>query len=483
MTILTTTLERTARTEPDRVAVRDHGRAVTFAELERMSVRLSAWLARQGLVPGDVVGLTVRGGLRHLAATFALMRLGCAHVQLASHEAAGMRTALAHRCRAKAVIGDLPEAALDGIALIAPDFDAVFEDASLQRDAPACAATEDAVVILTSSGTTGRPKLVACSQRQLHGYGQPEIPDAPVVFLHYSIESNAAKWISMTNLAHGRTMVFEDAERMSLAEICARNRVDRVNAFPAKLETLAREAACATPAERAVLSRVHFLTGGSGVGGELRRATREHLSPLLHVMYGATECGVISVAGPESHAERPDSVGPPFPGVEVRIVDEDGRPLPAGETGLIRIRSPWSATAYVDDEEASARMFRDGWFQPGDMGALAPDGWLSVAGRGDDMMILNSINIFPAEIETVAQQFRGVVECAAFARRGTPWGDIPLLAVVGPPTLDTGALLAWCRARLGPRAPRKVIRLEAIPRNTLGKVLRRELERQDSDPA
>ena len=476
MTILTRTFERLARTQPDRVAVLDHGQAVGFGRLQQMSVRLAGWLARQGLTSGDIVGLTVRDGLRHLVCSIALMRLGCTQVPLPSYEPATMRAPLALRCRTTVVLGDGADAAIEGLPLLTPDFEAVLDDASFDRDPPRGAGTEGPVLILSSSGTTGRPKLVACTERQVLGYGQPEIPGADTFFLHYSVESNSAKWIGMINLAHGRAMVFADADRVSLAEICARDRVGRVHEFPARLETLARHIDDATPAERATFRRTHFLTGGAGVSAELRRAVRERLSPWLHVIYGATECGVTSVAGPEHRESRPDTVGPPFPGVEIRIVDDAGRPLPDGETGLIRIRSRWSATSYLYDDEASARMFRDGWFQPGDIGAMAPDGALSVAGRGDDMMILNSINIFPAEIETVAQQFPGVVDCAAFALRGTPWGDIPLLAIVGPPTLDIAALLTWCRQQLGTRAPRKVIRVGAIPRNATGKVLRRDLE-------
>jgi len=473
MPILTLAHERYAAVEPDRLALIDHGRRVGCGELERRSRRTAGWLARQGLAPGDVVGLTVRDELRNLVLTYALMRLGCVQLQLASYEPRPMREALAARCELACVITDLDDGGLQEFPRLAPDFEAIFADAAFEA-APR-APSDGPVLILTSSGTTGRPKLVACSQRQVHGYGQPHTPGPSIGFIHYSIESNAGKWITLTNLARGRVHVFEDAERVALAQLCARDGVDRVNLFPARLE--AEVNANRERAGAPVLAGVHLFTGGTPVSGALRAAAQAVLSPLLHVQYGATECGLATIAGPETHARWPDSVGRAFEGIRLRIVDDEGRALPPDAPGLVQVRSAWSATAYLDDEVASAKMFRDGWFQPGDIASMTPDGQLIFGGRGDDMMILNSINIFPAEIEAVAEGYPGVLECAAFPLRSAAYGDVPLLAVVAQPgrEVDLDALLAWCRERLGTRAPRRVVRVDVLPRNANGKVLRREL--------
>jgi acyl-CoA synthetase (AMP-forming)/AMP-acid ligase II len=135
------------------------------------------------------------------------------------------------------------------------------------------------------------------------------------------------------------------------------------------------------------------------------------------------------------------------------------------------------ARGYLDDPEASARAFRDGWFQPGDRGRLEPDGTLVFAGRDAEMMMLGTINIFPAEIEAAAQGFPGVADCAAFALRSPALGDIPALAVVevAPGAVDVPALAASCRARLGLRAPRRVVVVPALPRTATGKVQRDRL--------
>ena len=198
------------------------------------------------------------------------------------------------------------------------------------------------------------------------------------------------------------------------------------------------------------------------------------LTPALTVNYSTTEAGGITQADTQDHAADPDTVGRPMPGVEVLIVDEAGAPLPRGALGRLRVRTPGMLDGYLDDPEATARMFRDGWFQPGDMGRLTPDGRLTFAGRDSEMMVLGIINVFAAEIERAAEGFPGLAECAAFPIRSAAVGDIPALAVVEakPGALDTAALLAQCRARLGVRAPRRIVVLDALPRTPAGKLRR-----------
>jgi acyl-CoA synthetase (AMP-forming)/AMP-acid ligase II len=217
--------------------------------------------------------------------------------------------------------------------------------------------------------------------------------------------------------------------------------------------------------------------GGSAVGQSLRLRITRHLSPNLHVAYATSDFGPIATAGPEHHADKPDALGVVHPGVQFEIVGEDGGGLPHGETGQIRLRGPGMSTRYLDDAEATARAFRGGWFDPGDMGFIDADGVGYFEGRSDDMMNFASINVFPSEIERVIEGFSGVTECAAFAIRSRSFGEIPAVAVVGPPASVEREIAVYARQQLGLRAPRKVILVDAIPRNSAGKIDRAALER------
>ncbi len=464
-------LSRLVAEVPHRVAVRTHRGDVSFAMLQTQVRRMTAWLSDQGLSPGDTVGLTVRDEHHHLVASLALMALGCSQLTLASHEPAAMRGDLARRCRAVCVVCGDSQGRLAGFGALFPAFEDIFADASLEKEIPPHG--EQPLILLSSSGTTGRPKIIPCTQRQISGYALLRMDEPAILYRLTSIESNIGKWSHLSNLSQGRTLVFCDPDSMPLVEICRAYGVTQVNMGPAKAAALLRGL---DGSGRPPLAGVRLVLGGSPVPGSLRQEVLNRLTERLYVMYGATECGLATSAGPRTHVLHPDGVGQPLPGVEIEIVDASGVPLPTGEEGEIRIRSRFSASCYYDDAEASAKAFKGGWFHPGDRGRMTSDGMLLFSGRGDDMMILNSINIFPAEIETVAETFPGVLSCAAFPIRSRAFGDIPALAVVAGHGFDPDGLLTFCRDRLGTRSPRKIFQVESLPRNGIGKVLRRELQ-------
>jgi acyl-CoA synthetase (AMP-forming)/AMP-acid ligase II len=274
-------------------------------------------------------------------------------------------------------------------------------------------------------------------------------------------------------LAQGATIVLAAAGAgLPLHELCATFAVERLLLAPHQASPLPDQV---PPGRWPVHTRLHL--SGSPVPGTLRRRLRETLTPEIYVAFGATEFGIASWAGPQDHEIYPNGLGRAPPGVELAVVDPDGAAVPDGTLGVLRVRSPGCITHYLDNPAASARALRDGWFHTGDVVRRTADGTLLFGGREDDMMLLGTINIFPAEIEQVAATFPGVAECAAFPLRSATLGDIPALAVVaaGAAPPDLAALAAHCRARLSLRAPRRIILLPALPRNAAGKVLRQDL--------
>ena len=207
----------------------------------------------------------------------------------------------------------------------------------------------------------------------------------------------------------------------------------------------------------------------------MRRQIIEGLTPNLHVTYATSDFGSIATAGPAHHASDENVVGAIHPGVDLEIVDDRDLPMPAGQAGLIRVRSGGMATGDSDDAEATARFFRDGWFYPGDVGRLNEDGLLVFEGRGDDMINLAGINIYPAEVERLIEELPGVVECAMFALKTENFGDVPLVAVVADRTLTADGILKYAKERLGLRAPRRVFLIDELPRNGAGKIVRDRL--------
>jgi long-chain acyl-CoA synthetase len=169
-------------------------------------------------------------------------------------------------------------------------------------------------------------------------------------------------------------------------------------------------------------------------------------------------------------------VGAVRPGIELQVVDEAGRAVPAGTVGEVRIRVADMPSGYLDDPAGTARGFRDGWFHPGDLALLSPEGMLYLKGRTDDLINYQGVKILPAEIEEVLLAHPNVAEAAAYAVQTERDNEMPGAAVVLRGERDVESLTRWCTERLrGSRTPRVLLVLKSLPRNAAGKVMRTKL--------
>jgi acyl-coenzyme A synthetase/AMP-(fatty) acid ligase len=353
------------------------------------------------------------------------------------------------------------------------------------RDAPAAPQALDAdpdvpAIYLTGSGTTGEYKIFSMSQQAIvwRSARMVESEAAPSdyrVLMPVSVEHPPAKTKRLNTFYLGFTSAFQPAPgpRIALPELCANLHVTCVDMGVLHAESAVRDAS----RESRFPANTTVYVSGSRVSAQLRRAFEQRFGQKLHVHYGAREFGRISTTWLGDADEALESVGAPAPWVEFAIVDGEGAALPAGAIGELRVRADCMSDEYVGDPVATARHFRDGWYYPRDLASLTCDGILCVHGRADDMMILNSIKIFPAEIERVLEAHPGVKAAAAFAKPSRAHGDIPLAAVElhESAAIAGEALLACVRDRLGVRAPRRIIVVDALPRNAAGKILKNEL--------
>jgi len=380
-----------------------------------------------------------------------LIGAGARHVTRPTHDPEDAREILSERVRATHIL------AADGAVRVR----------GVSPEVPVA----EGVVYLKTSGTTGGMNIIAFTATQLIQQAQrhPEYASERLMRLA-SIEHNNSKRHRLYCAIMGGANVFRPSGEFDVADFCARHHVTCLDISRMHASDLAAQGGIGR------FEGVKLRTGGSAVPIDVRRAIEERVTPLLYVRYASTESGAISMAGPGEHDEM-ESVGRPLPGVELEIVDSEGNALPAGETGRIRLRAPGVATGYLDGGEQTASRFRDGWFWPGDVGMLRADGSLIVQGRQDDMMILNGINIFPGEIERVLERHPDVKVAAALPLNSVVHGQIPVAAVevIDTSSVTAGDLQRFAREHLALRAPRRVIILPSLPRNSQGKILRREI--------
>ena len=225
------------------------------------------------------------------------------------------------------------------------------------------------------------------------------------------------------------------------------------------------------------LDSIQLSLSSSVVTQALRQRILSELCSNLRVNYGTNESWSVSVAQPSDLLKYPGTVGRPLPGVTVQIVDEQLKPLALGQTGLIAIRTDQLIAGYLDDEEATQKAFREGWFIPGDLGHFTDNGQLIFCGRSDNLMIFNGINIYPIEIEQCLLSHPDVADALAMPTRHAIHQDVPVALVVlkENATSTEQDLMAYAAAALGAKQPRRVVLTPTIPRNPVGKPLKTEV--------
>jgi acyl-coenzyme A synthetase/AMP-(fatty) acid ligase len=239
-------------------------------------------------------------------------------------------------------------------------------------------------------------------------------------------------------------------------------------AAPTQLQAALR----ALPSDYRPPSALKIIVAGGSLPKSVALEAASRLNAEIEMQYGSTEAGVVT-AGPvalRGYAEG--STGFVCPGCQVEIVDENGRLRDRGQSGIIRVRTPWMALSYLDGPNASVR---DGWFYPGDVGYFTASGELVVAGRQDDVINMGGVKLSAAAIESRLTQLPGVNDAGVVFLDMT--GPIGRLAVaIVPATVAWPELRERVLSQLG--QPADVIAFDRLPRNEMGKLVRSELARQ-----
>lgn len=477
---LTVALAYHAEQRPEVRALELGARVFSYSELDAAVWRSARWLQRQGVTPGQVVALRLREPVALACALLGLMRLGATPMPLSPSATAAQVRELVEEARARWMLvdpGEIQHQACEALPF--------SEQRLLAHDAaPEVAwlstAPQVPCVLITGSGTTGQPRLMpvthaqmqmrAAMLRQLYSLrcGDRLMVVSPLHFATPCYRILAALVTGATGI------VWDQHGGLGAAVASASPDVVHLSVFHA--EQLLSEH---NRGWRVDLSSIRVVSiGASSISEALRARLRGDLNACLHINYGTNEAFTVAYAYPQDLNAAAGVVGRPPPGVDVEIVDATGHPLKEGAIGQVRVRSPAQISGYLHGSDADR--FRDGWFYPGDLAQWAPDGQLIHCGRADQMMIMNGINIYPAEIERVLALHPAVREVVAFPLQHPIAQDMPVCAVV----LHEGTVASrkelqdFAQNRLGSRAPRVVVVLEAIARNEQGKAVRAELTRR-----
>ena len=227
-----------------------------------------------------------------------------------------------------------------------------------------------------------------------------------------------------------------------------------------------------------LLPDLKLTVGTAPLSSSERQLIDERLTPRFIELYGTNEAGLITLATAKDRSEHGDTVGHPAKGIEVQIVDEHDKLLDAGKIGHLRCRGPDFPTAYLNNPEATQRHFRSGWFYPGDLASVNEAGYVFLKGRSDDQINTQGVKFYPIETESVLLTHPSVREAAVIGYPDAVHGEVGAGFIVGESEASLADIKAHCQALLPPhKCPVLLMRLQQLPRNRMGKVLKRELRK------
>ncbi|GJD51428.1 Long-chain-fatty-acid--CoA ligase [Methylobacterium crusticola] len=482
-------IDRNAAFDPGKPALRFEGLALSYAEFSARIAAAAGALARLGVGRGDRVAVLALNDPELLVLLYACARRGAMLLPLNWRLAVAEQAYILADAGARALLVQeafgavLPEvrARLPGTAVLgldhAPEAGAAWADLRDGAGAGGDGLLRDPVLLVYTSGTTGRPKGAVLTQEALvwnglmsqhmHGLTAADHVLAVLPFFHVgglNIQATPALHLGATVTVHPRF-----APAATLAAL-AQDRPSLTLLVPATLQALIAEPGFGA----ADLSSLRALsTGSTYVPQDLVDALEARGVPVLQV-YGATETGPVSVytrlGGDRS---RPGSTGLPGLACACRVVDEAGREAAPGASGEIWLRGPHLFSGYWRNAAATAEALRDGWFLTGDVGRRDPDGYLTVHDRKKNLIISGGENISAAEVERVLLGHPAVAEAAVIGRPDPRWGEVPVARVVLHPgaACAPDELVAHVLGQLARfKAPREVRFVASLPRNALGKV-------------
>ncbi|HXW24686.1 MAG TPA: AMP-binding protein, partial [Xanthobacteraceae bacterium] len=481
-------LERAGRSCPDRPAVGHGTRAVmTYGALAERAARLAGALrGRCGLKPGDRVVIAAKNAPEYLEMLYGVWHAGLAAVPANAKlhgrefayilEHSGARACFASEGIDAEIAPHAPGSLERLFTVGGADYAALF---AAEPIAAAPRAGDDLAWLFYTSGTTGRPKGAMLTHRVLavasHAYlaeVDPTAPGEPIV--HAAPMSHGSGLYIMGNVARLAVNVVPESGGFEPEEIFRLFDAWPQSSMFAAPTMVKRLIECAADCDADNIRTIVW--GGAPMYVEDALRALDRFGPRFVEIYGQGESPMtITLLGKADIAERAHprwrerlaSAGRPYACIEVKVADDDDRPLPAGETGEILCRGDSVMVGYWRDAEASAKTLRGGWLHTGDVGAFDADGYLTLKDRSKDVVISGGSNVYPREIEEVLLAHPAVREVSVIGRPDREWGEVVVAYVVGE--ADAAALDKLCLASVARfKRPKDYVFVDALPKNNYG---------------
>lgn len=485
-----------AAAQPNSIAIIDGDRRLTFNALYERACRLGSGLLAAGLHPGNPIAVLLGNRMEYLEIAAGCAMAGLPTVPLNPRQVASEITYVLEHSGAKALIvdeiltanlpTDLPALVLtiEGSSA-GPEYEN-FLQKSRAVDPEINVKESDPFCIAYTSGTTGKPKGVLISHRSRTltffataldwglGPGKTSIAVAPMYHGAGFAFGYAPVFTGGTTVMQRK---FDPDETLQMVQDHKIESMFLVPTHAQMMRALGDQAI--TSRDLSSLKTLYFNAAALPVA--LKKWVLE-LFPQsgVHELYGSTEASIVTNLRPKDALRKAGSVGHPWFMTQVRVVDDAGNPVSAGEPGELFSRSPYLMNGYLNDPDATAACTTpDGFLTCGDIVTVDDEGFISIVDRKKDLIITGGSNVYPREIEEVLATHESVAECAVIGLPDETWGERVVAVLVLRPgkSLDQNAIESFVRGKVaGYKVPKETHVISALPRNAAGKIVKREIK-------
>ncbi len=495
-------LEKSAAIFPSRTALIFDKERLSYQALNEKSNSIAIELTALGIKKGDRVGLLMANSIEFVIAYFGIVKTGAIVLPI---------NILLKSDEIKFILNDAGTSLLITSEEFMPIISPIRSETPTLKNivirgkspAPGCIGwedmlkhykesltpvdlndAEDVASIIYTSGTTGRPKGAMLTHHNLLsdvqsaveilGCGNEEVFLCVLPLFH----AFAATVCMIAPVYLGASVVIMG--RFNPVEVLKKIEEEKVTLFAGVPSMYAVWAGIEL--HRIDLSSWKLcISGGAALPVEVMKAFEARYKIPICEGDGPTECSPVTSCNPPKGVRKPGSIGPPLPRIQMKIVDDNGNELPAGEVGEIIVKGPNVMKGYWNNPEATRESIKDGWFYTGDMGKKDEDGYFYIVDRKKDMVIVGGMNVYPRQVEEVLYTHPKVLEAAVIGIEDKLRGELPVAIIVLKENqlVTEKEIIEYCKERLANyKVPKKVEFVTALPKTATGKILKRELKKR-----
>ena len=479
---------------PDKQALWCEGATVSYGELADLVECWSASLSREGVGRGEHVGIILENSIAFVAMMLVASRLGLVLVPVSTSSPMRSVATLFDSARVRHLVtsrrwlmfaGDESTSLVEGLIITVDEaVDGCLylgNDQPCYEKAPILSKTaDDAPYIFTmTSGSTGAPKPIVLSQatkyeRAISAIELYRISASDRILAATPLYHSLAERLAIIAMISGATLVLKSRfSPEQWLETLGRQAVTFTIAVSSQLKQAAERLADRSDE---LFSDLRCVVSSSALlEPDVKRLLVRQLNCEFHECYGASEVAIVTNLDPVGARDHVESVGKAIPGVDLRILDNEGCEVSVGQVGEIACRTPLIFSGYFDRPDVTAEAFCNDFFLTGDLGKLDEEGFLYFMGRKKDVVISGGINVYPQDIESVLRDFDGIMDVVAFPLADDSLGEVVGVALVtaGGEEVPARVLRRYCAENLADyQIPRAFFYIDTIPVNGMGKVMR-----------